>query len=167
MQDAALTHPNPICQQANALFAMGIAHAIKFSCDAKELYRSIRQWADEKNVEPALLDTINKAADGRPADYVHQQGWVLIAFRNVLWQLLHASNLEEAVVDTVMRCGDTDTNAAICGALLGAVWVGTRFPPNGPTACLTAALRPDRRMCPVPALNASGRWMPWSWLKGL
>jgi len=36
-------------------------------------------------------------------------------------QPLHAPNLEEGVVDTVMRGGDTDTNAAICGALLGAV----------------------------------------------
>ena len=61
------------------------------------------------------------ATEAPPADYVHQQGWVLTAFRNALWQLLHAPNLEEAVVDTVMRGGDTDTNAAICGALLGAV----------------------------------------------
>lgn len=38
-----------------------------------------------------------------------------------LWQLLHAPSLEEGVVDTVMRGGDTDTNAAICGALIGAV----------------------------------------------
>ena len=50
-----------------------------------------------------------------------QQGWVLIALRNALWQLLHAPTLEEAVIDTVGRGGDTDTNAAICGALLGAV----------------------------------------------
>jgi len=33
----------------------------------------------------------------------------------------YAPKLEEAVVDSVMRGGDTDTNAAICGALLGAV----------------------------------------------
>jgi len=44
-----------------------------------------------------------------------------LAFHNALWQLLHARNLEEAVVDTIGRGGDTDTNAAICGALLGAV----------------------------------------------
>ena len=49
-------------------------------------------------------------------------GWLLIAWRNALWQLLHASSLEEGVVDTVMRGGDTDTNAAICGALLGVVY---------------------------------------------
>ena len=40
-QDAALTHPNLICQQANALFAMGIAHAIQSGCDRKELYLSL------------------------------------------------------------------------------------------------------------------------------
>jgi len=49
------------------------------------------------------------ATEAPPADYVHQQGWVLTAFRSALWQLLHATNLEEAVVDTVMRGGDTDT----------------------------------------------------------
>jgi hypothetical protein len=45
-------------------------------------------------VETALLETIDKAADEPPADYVHQQGWVLIAFQNALYQLLHASSLE-------------------------------------------------------------------------
>ena len=47
---------------------------------------------------------------------------MLIAFRNTLWQLLNAPSFEAGVVDTVMRGGDTDTNAAICGALLGAVY---------------------------------------------
>ncbi|MFO0846343.1 MAG: ADP-ribosylglycohydrolase family protein, partial [Gemmataceae bacterium] len=34
---------------------------------------------------------------------------------------LHAPSAEEGVVATVMAGGDTDTNAAIAGALLGAV----------------------------------------------
>ena len=38
-------------------------------------------------------------------------------------------DLEEALVVTVMRDGDiTDTNAAICGALLGAVWGRNAIP---------------------------------------
>ncbi|MBK7258984.1 MAG: ADP-ribosylglycohydrolase family protein, partial [Ignavibacteriae bacterium] len=69
-----------------------------------------------------LRDSIKNAEKDPPADYTRQQGWVLIAFHNALWQLRHAPNLEEGVVDTVMRGGDTDTNAAICGALLGAVY---------------------------------------------
>jgi ADP-ribosylglycohydrolase len=80
MQDASLTHPNLICQQTNALFAMGIAHAIASGCDRKELYQHIRQCAADMSVEPKLLDTIDRAADEPPTDYVHQQGWVLIAF---------------------------------------------------------------------------------------
>ncbi|MBE3042861.1 hypothetical protein IMZ48_09870 [Candidatus Bathyarchaeota archaeon] len=59
------------------------------------------------SVEGSLLDAISGAATAPPADYVHQQGWVLTAFRNALWQLLHSQDLEEGVVDTVMRGGDT------------------------------------------------------------
>jgi hypothetical protein len=47
-------------------------------------------------------------------------GFVLIALQNAFYQLLHAPSLEEGLSDTVLAGGDTDTNAAIAGALLGA-----------------------------------------------
>ena len=120
-QDAAITHPHPVCQQANALFTMAIARAIRQGCDGRDLYEQIVTWSEDMKVDGSLLEAVRGAAESPPADYVRQQGWVLTAFSNALWQLLHATNLEEAVVDTVMRGGDTDTNAAICGAILGAV----------------------------------------------
>ena len=122
-QDAAITHPHPVCQQANALFTMAIAYAIRQGCDGRDLYEQIVTWAEEDmKVDGSLLEAVRGAAESPPANYIRRQGWVLTAFRNALWQLLYATNLEEAVVDTVMRGGDTDTNAAICGALLGAVY---------------------------------------------
>jgi len=120
-QDAAITHPHPVCQQANALFTMAIARTIRQGCDGRDLYEQIVTWTEDMKVDRSLLEAVRGASESPPADYVRQQGWVLTAFRNALWQLLHATNLEEAVVDTVMRGGDTDTNAAICGAILGAV----------------------------------------------
>jgi ADP-ribosyl-[dinitrogen reductase] hydrolase len=120
-QDAALTHPHPVCLQANVLFTMALAHAIHEGTGPQDLYQQILGWAEEMKVDETLMEAITRAFMAPPADYVRHQGWVLIAFRNVLWQLLHAPNLEEGVVDTVMQGGDTDTNAAICGALLGAV----------------------------------------------
>ena len=120
-QDAALTHIHPVCQQANALFAMAIAHAVRTGCSASDLYQEIVGWAEEMDVESSLKETISAAADSPPDDFVDSQGWVLIAFRNALWQLRTADDVEEGIVDTIMRGGDTDTNAAICGALLGAV----------------------------------------------
>jgi ADP-ribosylglycohydrolase len=134
-QDAAITHPHPVCQQANALFTMAIAHAVHHGCDARILYEQIVTWAKDMDADRSLLDAVQGAAEAPPTDYVHQQGWVLTALRNALWQLLHAPNLEEAVVDTVMRGGDTDTNAAICGALLGAVW-GRNAIPDQWTECV-------------------------------
>ncbi|MDY6895075.1 MAG: ADP-ribosylglycohydrolase family protein [Thermotogota bacterium] len=65
---------------------------------------------------------------------------------------------KEALVD-IVRGRDTDTNAAICGALLGAVhgqW----------TECVLTCrpARLDNCMCAVLAHSAFGRWTLWSWL---
>ena len=145
MQDAALTHPNPICQQANALFAMGIAFALQTGCGPHNLYQHLQQWASDMPVDPGLLNIIDTALTSPPADYVHQQGWVFIAFHNALYQLLHAPTLEDGIVDTIMKGGDTDTNAAICGALLGAVYGREAVPEqwvNALPACRPAAGNP-------------------------
>lgn len=121
-QDAALTHPHKVCLQVNALYAMAIAYAINSGKDSGEIYKKVQKWAAKIKVEAPLMETIVDACTSPPADYISQQGWVLIAFQNALWHLLHAASLEAGVVDTVMRGGDTDTNAAIAGALLGAVY---------------------------------------------
>jgi len=165
-QDAAITHPHPVCQQANALFTMAIAHAVRQGCDARNLYEQIVTWAKGMEVDGSILDAVQGAAEAPPTDYVHQQGWVLTAFRNALWQLLHATNLEEAVADTVMRGGDTDTNAAICGALLGAVYGRNAVPGQWVESllkCRPAAEEPNVRhprpecFWPVDALELTER----------
>jgi ADP-ribosylglycohydrolase len=140
-QDAALTHPRPVCQQANALYAMAIAHAISSGIGAQDLYRQIKNWAKEMNVDDALMKAVSAPSPAPPSDYLHQRGWVLTSFCNALWQLLYAPNLEEGVIDTVMRGGDTDTNAAITGALLGAVYGRDTIPARWVEKLLTC--RPE------------------------
>ncbi len=120
--DAALTHPNQVCRQVNALYAMAVATAVRGLCAPAELYANIQAWAAERAVDDDVTRIVGLAGTEAPADFMHKQGWVLIAFQNALYQLTHASGFEEGVVDTVMRGGDTDTNAAIAGALLGAVY---------------------------------------------
>jgi ADP-ribosylglycohydrolase len=119
--DAALTHIHPVCLQVNALYAMAVATAVGSGSTPEELYRRIKAWAEDRNVDKAVSRAIRLAETEAPSDFMRQQGWVLIAFQNALFQLLHATSFEEGVADTVMRGGDTDTNAAIAGALLGAV----------------------------------------------
>jgi ADP-ribosyl-[dinitrogen reductase] hydrolase len=140
-QDAMLTHPHPICLQANALYTMAITQAIWTGCRAEDLYEDIVTWAKEMCVEPSLMQAIENAKKKPPSDYTKQMGWVLIAFQNALWQLLHARNFEEGVVESVMKGGDTDTNAAICGALLGAVYGKDAIPSQWVNALLSC--RPE------------------------
>jgi len=121
-QETTLTHIHPLCRQANILFVEAIAQAVRYGKSPAELYQAMLQRARLLDVEPLLLTTLEDAARKPPEDYVRHQGWVLIALQNAIWQLLHAPDLETGIMDTVMRGGDTDTNAAIAGALLGAVY---------------------------------------------
>ena len=122
-QDASITHPNPVCQQANALFAMAIATAIAQGTDGKSLHGEIVSWTVEHDVDPSLRRAV-EAVDQEPwiDRTVSKAGWVLIALQNAMWQLVNAPDLEAAIIDTANRGGDSDTNAAICGALLGSVY---------------------------------------------
>ena len=120
-EDAALTHPNRICQQVNALYATALAEAVREGLVPTTLYERMAAQAELWNVEHAIRERIEQAQTHRPPHYYRQMGWVLTAFHNALYELLHATTLAEAVIATVRCGGDTDTNAAICGALLGAV----------------------------------------------
>jgi ADP-ribosylglycohydrolase len=141
--DAALTHPHPICQDANAVFVVAISHAVATGSDPWEIYAFTLDWATcQSTTDPAIQQCLKTAADHPPAGYLHHQGWVLIALQNAFWQLLHAPSFEAGVVDTVMRGGDTDTNAAIAGALLGAVHGIETVPPQWRDAL--SSCRPER-----------------------
>ena len=140
-QDCAITHVHQTCQQANALFTMAIAHAVRSGCDAQSLYSLILDWAKAMAADERLLNVVRDAAHAPPADYLTYMGLVHIAFGNALWQLLHAESLEAGVIDTVGRGGDTDTNAAIAGALLGAVGGRSAIPAQWETCVLNC--RPE------------------------
>ena len=121
-KDAAITHAHPVCAQVNALYAALLARAVAGGGIGEELYGELLGFMKRMKPEPAVREAVERAADARPHDYETQMGWVLIALQNALWQMLHAPSFEEGVVDTVMQGGDTDTNAAIAGALLGAMY---------------------------------------------
>ena len=120
--DASLTHPHQVCQDSNVVFTAAIAFAIRTSASADRTYVKALETLKRNGLDSTVSRCLQEAEWNPPADYERQQGWVLTALQNAFYQLLHAPNLEEGIVDTVRRGGDTDTNAAIAGALLGAVW---------------------------------------------
>jgi ADP-ribosylglycohydrolase/fructose-1,6-bisphosphatase/inositol monophosphatase family enzyme len=120
-EDAELTHPHPVCQTASAVFATTLAVAIRDGLDPSQTHAFALEWLSQHERDSEVVDVVQHAADEPPRDYLSQQGWVLLALHNAFFQLLHAPSLEHGLVATVRKGGDTDTNAAIAGALLGAV----------------------------------------------
>ncbi len=134
--DTTLTHPNRACQDASAAFIVALAAVIRDGLDARAAHALARQWDREHGASPEVTAALEAAATTAP-DYEHQQGYVVIALQNAFYQALHAPSFEEGVVATVMGGGDTDTNGAIAGALLGALHGARSIPPRWREALLT------------------------------
>jgi ADP-ribosylglycohydrolase len=118
-QDAALTHPHPICQAASAAFVAAIATAIAGG-NREAMLAAAEATIPEAAAAPLREVLASARAGAGPADFTQQQGWVLIAFQNAFRHLAIGTSIEDALIQTVGAGGDTDTNGAICGALLGA-----------------------------------------------
>lgn len=119
--DAALTHPNPVCQDANAVYAASVAFALGSGADARSVYDFALQLTSKYDIAQPIAERLAVAATHAPK-FGENIGWVLIAFQNAFYQLLHARSLRDGLIATARFGGDTDTNAAIAGALLGAVY---------------------------------------------
>jgi ADP-ribosylglycohydrolase len=142
--DSAVTHFDPRCQLACAAFNAAIAHAL--TGDAASAASMIRAAADEldaaavtlrrndgdigNDIEAAramLASDLDAARESDPQLYTHalhvhaSAGYVRVAFRLAFWSLVHAPDYRSAVVNAANRGGDADTNAAIVGALVGAL----------------------------------------------
>jgi ADP-ribosylglycohydrolase/fructose-1,6-bisphosphatase/inositol monophosphatase family enzyme len=144
--DSALTHPHPVCGDATAAFVIAVAHAVRHG-DARGAFEAARGWA-RGNAVPEVREALEAAAQAPPSCDGPQQGWVLKALQNAFHELLHAASLEEGLVATVRRGGDTDTNGAIAGALLGAVHGRPAVPAQWREMILSC--RPHPRRAPHP-----------------
>ncbi len=140
-KESALTHPHPVCQQCCGLFCIAIAHAILSGQSGKQVFEAVRRYAQNNGLEPSILDVLSAARKDKPETIIHQ-GWVLTAFHNAFYQLIHSNSFEDGILDTVMQGGDTDTNAAVAGALLGAVYGRESVPDSWRRLVLSC--RPDR-----------------------
>jgi ADP-ribosyl-[dinitrogen reductase] hydrolase len=120
-RDATQTHPHSNCRDASAVFVHAASAAVREGLDREETFARALAWAEAKSEGEDVRAALERARRGPPEDFMSKQGWVLIALQNAFYRLLHCESFEQGVVETVAAGGDTDTNAAIAGALLGAV----------------------------------------------
>jgi ADP-ribosyl-[dinitrogen reductase] hydrolase len=129
-QQAAITHADERCTWGAA--AVNLA--------ARELLHGNPHFVEEvlhrlDGVAPrALVESIRRVPweeeRDLPLAVPGQFGYVVHCVEIAFWCALHRPSLEEALVFLVEAGGDTDTNAAVAGALLGARDGETAIPPR-------------------------------------
>jgi ADP-ribosyl-[dinitrogen reductase] hydrolase len=188
--DAQLTHFDPRCVLACAAYNAAIAGAVSGRASSvSDMLQAARQglregldfWhanfvpefkADAGLAYDALVLDLEMACHKDPDLYgsaLHlsdQQGFVRVAFRLAFWELMHAQSFESALLDVVNRGGDSDTNGAIAGGLLGAYFGFGAIPaawskqvlecdPRAPFHA-AGALHPNRLMDMLAVLTKQG-----------
>jgi ADP-ribosyl-[dinitrogen reductase] hydrolase len=146
--DSALSHPHPVCRIACASFAAAVSVGL-LGANRVGMMETALRIADAGCAEAAPVGAaLRRAASGvAPADFQHQMGWVLIALQNAFFHLAAGSVVEPALIETVGQGGDTDTNACIAGALLGAADGRASLPSRWVMPVLTC--RPDPALHPA------------------
>ena len=148
-RDSALTHSHPVCRDSVAAFVVAASRAIARGGEPEAAYEAALAWARSAAVTPVTEALVRAASEAPRCDEGHI-GWVLITLQNAFHELLHAPSVEAGVVATVRRGGDTDTNAAVAGALLGAVHGRAAIPLQWRSMILSCRPHPLRARHPRP-----------------
>jgi hypothetical protein len=138
---AELTHPHPDSVEACVLWSLAIERAIITARPDQPFDWVAAVAAGLDYVDAARRDLwrtrIDEAAGRDPTDFHHNNGWVVAAFQAALAAItstadeahaLPCDHLTAALRRVARSGGDTDTVAAIAGALLGARWGATAVP---------------------------------------
>lgn len=102
-------------------FIAALGATIREGLNGEDAYDRSLAWQRSHGTQQVVTDTLQRARHGPPSYNGKHQGWILVALQNAFYQALHAPTFEAGVVETVMGGGDTDTNTAVAGTLLGAI----------------------------------------------
>ena len=115
-QDCALTNFHPICIEAVTVYTCAARELLAGATPAAASERALRHALD-----PAVRTAAVEGITQQGRDVTDQKGWVLHALYCAFLALNDGRPSFEDRIDRVVRLGgDTDTNGAIAGALLGA-----------------------------------------------
>ena len=130
MQQAAITHADERCTWGAAavnLAACELLHGNQYFVE--EVLHRISDRAPR-----ALLEAIRRVPweeeAALPLTVPAEAGYVVHCVEIAFWSAVHRSSLEDALIFLAQAGGDTDTNAAVAGALLGARDGETAIPPR-------------------------------------
>lgn len=129
-RDAELSHPNQTCSDVNAVFAVTVAHLINNPGDSTGALHAADNYAAEGVCEEVKVWLKESKSDCSKLDCSSQLiGFVKWAFILAFWHLQQKSDYITAMRHVLGRGGDSDTNCAIVGCMIGG-FVGAKGIPE-------------------------------------
>lgn len=141
-QESALTHPNLSCCAAVTCYTIAIAELLNdpepkaSPLTRKRAFQKALDWVTQKyqqTDQPEFKQVINwleGAQENIALPFLFSSGWIGIGFSHAFRHLYHGTEYKDAIFETLHGGGDTDTNAAIVGGLLGAAEGFSGLPEN-------------------------------------
>lgn len=117
-QDVVLTHPNDICIATTTAYVLALRHLILHPKDNLGAIQAASEYLRQNNVE--VLQWLDDAANSNLPAATPQIGYVRYGFTYAFHYLEFAISYRQAILETLVMGGDTDTNACIVGGLIGA-----------------------------------------------
>jgi len=119
LQLSSFTHPDERCTSACAVFNVALATLVFKGPDPGQALEAAAAAAVGLHREVAEL--VQGVLEHRPPRYADMPiGYVLLCLEQALLALRDAGSFEQGLVKVVNQGGDSDTNGAVAGALLGA-----------------------------------------------
>lgn len=131
LQDCDLTNPTPVNRNASQVYLAALRAALqgKSKADIRQAVLAaatcdkVRQTVENALRPLGTLPTPLADCDTQPHEVNSKhKGWVLVALYVTLESFFLHTTYAGLVDDVIQRGGDTDTNAAIAGALAGAYY---------------------------------------------
>jgi len=128
-KECDLTHPNTICKDACYCYSLTIKFILE-GMDKIEVYKKVINLARIPRVKIILRDAekcpepIYIIKDFGEETYVNTddkkyQGYIGVALQNTFYEFLNGNDYDTSMMNILKRGGDTDTNLAIAGGILG------------------------------------------------
>jgi ADP-ribosyl-[dinitrogen reductase] hydrolase len=120
-EDARLSHPNIVCQETNAIYTFAIYHMLLGRTPHDTLKLTDDYVTRSITSEKVSNWYFEESLDISDMDATRQIGHVRWGFVMAIYFLRNPHiSFEEAIKITLMKGGDTDTNAAIVGGIVAA-----------------------------------------------
>lgn len=123
-KDALLSHPSIVCQEVNMIYVSAIIHILSGKTPQETLQLTNEFVSTQITSEKVKKWYFEESLDISELDSTKQIGHVRWGFVMAMYFLRNPDiGFEDAIKITLMKGGDTDTNAAIVGGLVGAYHV--------------------------------------------